>query len=251
MGVLSDHIKRKWNVAETSDKNQEEIRQEVKKYSEQLKQIEKVKNSTVQIDPGSLRQIMIRHASHLIPGDKTFIVDNENDYFLKTIAYYFSNDERFLKSKIITNTPDLKKGLLITGKCGFGKTLTFRAVQKCFTGFTEQQVAKKFKTKSCNELVNGFNIEGSEFLTRFMKQDNWMFDDFGTENKGKHYGLEENVMGLILEARYELYTREGKQTHLTSNLSPAEIRSSYGFRIDSRLDEMFNIIMVSGKDRRK
>lgn len=251
MGVLTSHIKREWNVNEPTKENKDEITKEVRDYNEKLKQIEEIKNTPVSIDPGSMKYLIQRKGTQLIPGESKYIIDEENEYYLKTLCYYFAGDAQFLKSKIINNKPSLNKGLLITGKCGYGKTLTFKAIQRLFTGFTQQQIPKKFKIKSCNDLVNGFNIDGSEFLIRFMKEDNWMFDDFGTENKGKHYGLEENVMKIILEARYELYTREGKQTHLTSNLSPTEIRSNYGFRIDSRLDEMFNIIMVAGKDRRK
>ena len=42
-----------------------------------------------------------------------------------------------------------------------------------------------------------------------------------------------------------------KFTHITTNKSVDEIEQMYGTRVRSRMKEMFNMIVLDGKDRRK
>lgn len=255
MGLVSDIIRRKYGLPEQHPKSKKtpaEIEAEQKAIADYNKKVFREKQThQLQISSKELKKIFVKVAQKTFMNDKPFIIDNENEYFINTIVMYFANDERFLQSKLITNKPCLKKGLLITGTTGYGKTMVMRIIQKVFAPINSESYSKKIRIQSCNEIVNNYNVSGAESLQKYFKQGNYLFDDFGTENTAKFYGLTENVMKTILEERYNLFVDKRKATHLTSNLSIAEINQKYGFRVESRLNEMFNIIKVNGKDRRK
>lgn len=181
-----------------------------------------------------------------------FIIDEENHHFIKTLVYYFSDNPKFLKSQYLKNEPSLSKGLLILGTCGFGKTATLKAFQQIFKGISYKRFPKGFMIESCNNMAVNYKISGAESYLNHLKHGNWLYDDLGTEQKGKHYGSEEEVIQTVLEERYNLFVDKGNLTHATSNLTLQEINERYKFRIASRIPEMFNVIVVNSKiDRRK
>ena len=63
-----------------------------------------------------------------------------------------------------------------------------------------------------------------------------LFDDLGAENIGSHYGTKADVMGEIIQSRYEV----GARTFFTTNLNFDELRKTYDERVASRLAEMCN-----------
>jgi hydrogenase maturation factor HypF (carbamoyltransferase family) len=78
------------------------------------------------------------------------------------------------------------------------------------------------------------------------------FDDLGTEEMKKNYGNQVNVMAEVILNRYDNKHKYGWHcTHVTTNLTMAEIESEYGTRVRSRFTEMFNQIVLHGSDRRK
>jgi DNA replication protein DnaC len=60
-------------------------------------------------------------------------------------------------------------------------------------------------------------------------------------------------MAAILLTRYNLFKEKGLITHLTTNLSVAEIESIYGNRLRSRMREMFYLFGYdeNSKDKRQ
>ena len=139
-----------------------------------------------------------------------------------------------------------RKGLLICGKCGTGKTMLLKIYKEIIKNLRTQA----FKMTSTNAVVRQYDESGSEALKMLLKG-RWMFDDFGTENMGKHYGKDEEVMRTIIEERYIEFIDNGLPTYLTTNLSISQISQRYGDRVSSRIKEMFNIILLGGDDRRK
>ena len=110
-----------------------------------------------------------------------------------------------------------------------------------------------FNSVSCNALVMEF--EGMDtkdksakkhFFQKYNKAAVMYFDDFGTESNASNFGIK-NLMKDILEERYA----NNKRTFLTSNLSLPEIQEKYGDRVYDRLQEMFNIIQMSGDSFRR
>ena len=83
-------------------------------------------------------------------------------------------------------------------------------------------------------------------LTTYFKG-NIFFDDLGTEKEAMYYGKRENVGTRILETRYNNFLSIGAKTHATSNLSHSDLTEKYGFRLEGRILEMFNIIYLGNK----
>jgi DNA replication protein DnaC len=142
---------------------------------------------------------------------------------------------------------DLKKGILLTGPIGCGKTSLMALVRFFF------QRGKQYQIKSTRDISFEFEKEGSKVINRYSKNPLnlsytnpvpkiFCFDDLGVEQPQKHFGNECNVMAEILLSRYDLFISKGIPTHLTTNLSATEIEEKYGNRVRSRMREMFNLL---------
>lgn len=177
-------------------------------------------------------------------------VDVENMYVIEQLCKYFSGGEGF------DGNP--KKGLLLAGGVGTGKSTMMHF-------FKSNQVAS-YRMVSCRDIESDFNSEGDKSLRNCSYNQKisinsnefghnelgFCFDDLGTENNAKHYGVEKNVMADIILNRYDNQLPY-VCTHITTNISAAEIRDFYGARVHDRMREMMNIIPfpVDAKSRRK
>jgi len=174
-------------------------------------------------------------------------LDEFNREIYLQLVKYFSNDIDF--------NGDLKKGMLIRGPLGCGKTFLMKA-------FRLNQKAS-FKVVSCKDLCREFAERGFEVITEYSKpqriitnvfgqdQIGVCFDDLGTDEGRKYYGDSVNVMVDIITKRYE--TGLAHMTFITTNLTGDQVSELYGDRIRSRMREMFNTLNfdVRAKDRRK
>lgn len=142
---------------------------------------------------------------------------------------------------------DLKKGILLSGPIGCGKTTLMSLVRYFF------QPGKQYQVKSTRDITFEFEKEGYKVINRYSKNrptlsytnllpSIYCFDDLGIEQTQKHFGNECNVMGEILLSRYDLFISKGIPTHVTTNLSASEIEEKYGNRVRSRMREMFNLV---------
>jgi DNA replication protein DnaC len=172
----------------------------------------------------------------------------------KIVAY-------FLKDEFICNQEgiDLKKGIILTGPIGCGKT-SIMSLMKYFIDNSKCI----YLVKSCRDISFEFIKEGYEIIPRYTTKSftrnglhetprYFCFDDLGTENNLKYYGNECNVMAEILLSRYDLFVKSNLLTHITTNLSATEIENHYGNRVRSRMREQFNLISFTAqsKDKRK
>lgn len=189
-----------------------------------------------------------------------WIETDENQRLVKLFAQYFTNDSRFESEN---EGYSFKKGLLLYGGIGIGKTSIFQV-------FIRNQLAS-YRIVSCREISNGYannaakGFKGTDFLADYIeeieptvnnpfKQDAWgiCFDDLGTETAKKTFGNEVNVMEEILLSRYDRKNFLANKTHITTNLSADEIEEYYGARVRSRMREMFNFIEFNSQtDMRK
>lgn len=174
---------------------------------------------------------------------KEFKMDDDNLPTIIFLHYYFSHSPFIFKEHYPKHS--LKKGLLLTGKCGTGKT----ALLRIFKHIVMYHKKMSFSITSSNQVVRDYDTNGSECLEKYIVR-KYLFDDFGSENKGKYYGKDEEVFKTIIEERYNKFIENGLRTHLTSNLTLSQIKERYGDRVYSRLHEMFNIIVLDGTDRR-
>lgn len=153
--------------------------------------------------------------------------DAENEKFLENIVNYFFTGE---------TTLDRNKGLMIRGSFGVGKTDILRIIQKMLPQ------NKKFAYNPANDVVAEYNIGGDEAIAVYKQKKERLFDDFGAEEIGKHFGNNVEVFQKIIYSRYDLLKYQHIKTHITTNLSNEQMAEKYGERAYDRLKDMFNLV---------
>ena len=143
---------------------------------------------------------------------------------------------------------DLKKGILLLGPVGCGKT-TLMILLNNFV-YTHQ----RYQVKNTREIASEFHKDGYEIIHNYgNRKKAFCIDDLGVEQNIKHFGNECNTIGEIILHRYDLHVNYGVLTHATTNLNAEELEKLYGNRVRSRLRSMFNLISfpMETKDKRK
>lgn len=205
---------------------------------------------------------MINRAKEIfVPPQKPFVIDDDNFDLFELLCYYFIEDELnfFRKCKMLdVENPSLDKGLLIASNVGIGKTW----MMKLFTKNARQvyfirnakDIAAKFATsedkKIPEEYLVPFKNAVNDVSMLYQPIAGLCIDDIGSEELKNNYGNKSNVIGELIDERYQSnYT--GPLLHGTTNLSAEQLNERYGERIVSRMRERFNFIPWDGKDRRK
>ena len=197
-------------------------------------------------------------------GKVTFIIDQYNRSVLHALTLYFCGHPDFEKLQDeFGNNYSLDKGIFLCGEVGRGKSfmLSLFCNNPAFADklqFPNQKLTNKSYI-NCLSIQHEYQRDGAKAMARFMKfhrqpenKAEFVFNDFGLEEKANNYGNKSMVMEEILTDRYELFTEWGVKTHMDSNLMDGDqIQNKYGQRIRSRMREMFNTIYLDGDDRRK
>lgn len=181
-----------------------------------------------------------------------FIKDSQVLSQIELLSMYFTADNRFEQTGF-----SLKKGLLLMGGTGVGKTTLMQL-------FAKNPVCS-YRIIECREIANDYATNGANVIDNYIeeinpshqnpfRQDAWglCFDDLGTESMRKNFGNEANIMEEIILSRYSRKSVLQNKTHMTTNLTGDEIEARYGARVRSRMREMFNVIEFNdAKDMRK
>jgi energy-coupling factor transporter ATP-binding protein EcfA2 len=175
-----------------------------------------------------------------------FRIYPEDRGLLLTLLVYATGDKETAAGRGI----DMKKGILLTGPVGCGKTSLMTLVNFFFPK------EKQFQIKAARETGFEFEREGYKTINKYSQAASpaniFCFDDLGIEQPQKYFGNECNVMAEILLSRYDLFVSKGILTYATTNLSATELESKYGNRLRSRMREMFNLVAFdkNSKDKR-
>ena len=171
---------------------------------------------------------------------KDLIVNEYTKGLITTLCYFLSGDERFEKELGYS----FRKGLLIRGISGVGKTHLVRCV--------EDNKRNPILVLSMIDITEKIKSEG-EYVIEPREKSIIYLDDVGTEEPTvKHYGTSISFFKNFIESTYLRY--EGKTFNrlmISTNNSFDEMEEKYGFRVRSRIKEMFNIVDVDGVDMRK
>lgn len=154
-----------------------------------------------------------------------------------------------------------RKGLWIWGDIGTGKTTLLRIIRNycaLVRPVDSDGTTYGFCINNAIDVCSKFASKGYEGLSFYVtseRDDNisrQAFDELGSEAQiTQHYGCVENVFQYILQRRYERHDGINNITHVTTNLTPEQIKDNYGLRIYDRCKEMFNFIALMGKTFRK
>lgn len=162
---------------------------------------------------------------------------------VKHLAYYIGRHPKF--------SGNLDKGILLTGPTGTGKTLMLNAVRLCMQ-YIHLQGFAIYTGKEIERMLLSNRTDDQDMLDIRLKYSCFGFDDLGEEHDHVTvYGSQINVGMDIITQRHIEYVNNGSITFVTTNLDRQALKSKYGNRIDSRIDEMFNTIPVVGIDNRK
>ena len=151
-----------------------------------------------------------------------------------------------------------KKGVLLLGEYGCGKTLLMKICRKIF-GFAN--------IISTRHIMREFQIEGEKIIDIYGRNSfvcgqlgnpikdrpiNYCFDDLGLNDAIKNrYGNEINVMAEIISDRYEKFIDYKMKSYFTTNKTPEQIEKLYGDLVFDRLKQMSNLVIMPGKSLRK
>lgn len=173
------------------------------------------------------------------------ILHEDNKRVMKTICYFLSEDKRFETDMIdVDGKPanySLKKGLLLRGTTGLGKTFL---VTCC-----EHNELNPILVLSMIEIADEVKKNG-EYLMDVQDRKIIYMDDVGTEESPvNHFGTKINWFKNFIELVY-LKNKIFNKLILSTNCNFAQLEEKYGFRVRSRMREMFNLVDVAGRDMR-
>lgn len=147
---------------------------------------------------------------------------------------------------------DLRKGLWLDGSIGTGKTTLMNVFREFLITFR-----RGFLISTAAEIANAYGVSGN--LDTYLNNANGYsgkpveicIDELGREQiPAMHFGNKLNVLQHILHQRYGLWQSRGVITHVTTNLTPGNVKSKYEDFIFDRCRQMFNIITIDGYSKR-
>lgn len=153
---------------------------------------------------------------------------------------------------------DPNKGLFLFGPIGTGKSTILKALRiyegwmkRYAFAFSNNRLGYHFT--SAAEISLRYAESGIDGIAKYTERElmtDLAIDELGREPAdAKHYGTNLNVVGTVLQLRYEC--RHQFYTHVTTNLAPDSISAKYGVYIANRIKEMFNLIPMEGVSRRR
>lgn len=236
--------------AETEEERKKRVSQEKKEGEKIETYFKKVKNSktnekaetisTIQLKKLFLKEAKIYYAQK----GRNFIIDENNKSFLNIICQYFAQDENFEEEL----GGELRKGLLVFGRCGVGKSSSFKIIQNISKNYDFKNIW--FAKRSAHEIVTEFNeSEKRDTIIKSYSKGKLYIDDLGAEKEASNYG-KEDIFSRLLELRYNEFLEKGTKTFITTNYSLHDFKNRYGIRVADRLKEMFNIVEIDGYSRR-
>ena len=128
------------------------------------------------------------------------------------------------------------RGLLMTGRCGTGKSLIGK------------HILPLLMQDACRKVVSIFNAqELNTKIDEILKLHIICIDDVGTEELSKSYGNVRCTFSELCDAAEQ----KGKLLIITTNLTAKELEEKYGERTLDRLKAITKFVPFTGKSLRK
>lgn len=170
---------------------------------------------------------------------RQLVVNDWNKQLITALCYFLSGDERFERELGYS----LNKGLLIRGVSGVGKTHLVQCLQ--------ENELNPILILSMLEITDEVQQNG-EYEIRMGDKKIIYLDDVGTEQPVvMHYGTKISYFKTFIELVYlKNQNKIFNKLIISTNNSFSEFEEKYGFRVRSRIKDMFNVIDVKGQDLR-
>jgi DNA replication protein DnaC len=181
-------------------------------------------------------------------GKRGLVMDQETEKAIELICQYYNREPEFEKDGY-----SFSKGLWLMGNFGSGKTQMLKAyrdlhkIKGVTVGF-QSCVDMNMRFLKKDEFTNQIaRFDGIKTFSNKFDTVERIFDDLGEEETTVlDYGNKVCVMAHIISERYK-GLKSGCITHVSTNLTRKQISDTYGGRIESRINEMFNLINLGSK----
>ena len=170
-----------------------------------------------------------------------FEFDENNEELINQLYYYLvGNPEKFIG--------ELEKGILVVGNLGSGKTMIMQAFCSLWNDLFEIKIKSTTAKKYVELLLDPDKFKSQTGILPNYGTGTAFIDDIAKESKKVNvYGTEICPMADLLAERYD----NGVITFMTGNYRLESLETHYNKTIADRMKEMFNIIEIKGKSRRK
>lgn len=188
---------------------------------------------------------------------KKFIIDDENRKVLKFLALYFNGNQE-AESVFPDKNYKIHKNLMLCGAVGTGKTM----LMQIFADYLKRTGnPNAFHNLSVTQMINYYKINGH--LDRYTYNEegasgfegnpvNVCLNDVGLQSH-LHFGTDTKVLVAdFFHARAEMWSQSGKFAHITTNLTPAEMKAYFSDEYGRLVDrfKFYNVIHLGGESRR-
>lgn len=184
-----------------------------------------------------------------------FKVDEQAKPIYTMLCAYFSGSKSFEQ---MGQGFSLDKGICLAGVPGCGKTAMMELFQKnkrqSFIVVSMVDVHRFCLERGAEfyELytgqVPGHNYSKEYFLNPMV---GWCFDEVGAEEVLNDHGNKVNIFSSIFQKRYNNRSvLPPNLGHMTTMLTPLQLKERYGNYVIGRMNEMINFISYEGADRR-
>ena len=194
---------------------------------------------------------------------RKFVISFESKAFVFTVMYYFLQSSKFYNSPLFYTVPNceisLKKGLLIVGGVGVGKTSIMKTIvsliSKCSLNFDQHPVRMHNTVDIVEEFESCTNSSRIEVSKKYSKSFR-VFDDVKNEREASNFGK----VDLFKDILYKRCENHNFRTVILCNYESEfngdiyqaiEGFGRYGDRNYDRLFEAFNFIELKGISNRK
>lgn len=191
----------------------------------------------IEIEQGDFAELFVNQATVLMRSRnrwEDFTIDDQNKELIESLYLYIFGSDQF--------KGDIHKGILITGPIGTGKTLIMSTFSRIVSELS-RKIITNVHAKDLEKILRDPE-KGIQYLARRPL----FIDDLGKEStEVQDYGTVIRPAVDVLTRRYD----NGAWTFATANFTMDTFSQIYGETITSRFREMFNVIHLPGKDRRK